>query len=247
MAPAAAILALAVGQELALAADLLDAHRFPALRTILGEFVAQIASGAIRAPLERTLLTWISSLIIAFLIAIALGIPIGRSRNFRALTAPLIEFLRPIPSTALIPLVILAIGANIQGALTLVVFATVWQVLPMIIRGSATVDLMALDTARVFGLSDWQRLKWVILPSMEPYLLTGLRIGTTISLLVLISMELFVGVTGIGRVIAISYAGANMPVMYTYIIIAGLLGATANLILIRIVRLRSRALKGAPQ
>jgi ABC-type nitrate/sulfonate/bicarbonate transport system permease component len=244
LVPVATLALLVTAQEAATRHGLIDGDRFPLPSAVLATLSSLIADRSIWVPLASTLSSWSIAVLIAFAGALVLGTLIGLNRYLLALTAPVIEFLRPVPATALIPLAILTLGANATGAIALTVFGAIWQILPLVVRGVRTVDPVSRDTARVFGLSPWQQTKWLVVPAMEPYLLTGLRIGATTALLLLISVELLAGVVGVGREIAIAYAGANLPLMYAYILVAGTLGCVLNLLTSRLIDLRAAALRG---
>jgi ABC-type nitrate/sulfonate/bicarbonate transport system permease component len=234
-------------QDLAARFGLINPAKFPPFGDVLGVLFSDVVDGRMTAPVMTTVVTWFASLAISFLMALTIGVVIGTSRTMRGLLAPIIEFLRPIPSTALVPLVVLAVGANFEGALFLTTFGTLWQLLPMVVRSTSNIDPVSSDVARVFALTPWQRLRWLILPSMEPFLLTALKIGASTALVLLISIELLVGISGIGREISIAYAGGNMRIMYAYVLVAALLGLALNLGLARFVAYRSALVRGSAQ
>ena len=80
---------------------------------------------------------------------------IGAVPVLRAATASTIEFLRPIPSVALIPLVVVLLGTGMASTLVLVVYASFWQVLVQVLYGVADVDPVARDTAGRYRLGRW--------------------------------------------------------------------------------------------
>ncbi|MBO3746609.1 hypothetical protein J5X84_11080 [Streptosporangiaceae bacterium NEAU-GS5] len=94
-------------------------------------------------------------LALAMAAGIVVGVVIGMVPFLRSLTASTIEFLRPIPSVALIPLVVLLYGTRPQSALILVVYASFWQVLIQVLYGVADVDPIVRDTARSYRFSRW--------------------------------------------------------------------------------------------
>lgn len=244
MVPACTLAGVTILQECLTRSGLIDPARFPPIGSVLSALADEAASGRLWTPLIDTGLNWLVSLILAFSLALILAVLLNSSALVRDLSAPLIAFLRPMPCTALIPLVILSLGASARGSIFLTTFGAVWQMLPVLARAVGKVDEVALDTARVFGLTKFQVLRWLTLRALEPYMLTALRIGATASLVLLISMELLTGASGIGRVISVTYAGSNLKVMYAYVLLSGVLGIAANLLLGRLVARRSRHLDG---
>lgn len=238
-APLLTLLVLAGVQEGLARSGLINARKFPPVSQVLEALLAEISQGRLWSPLAQTLGTWALAVLISFALALLLGIGLGSHRVIRAATTPIIEFIRPVPSTALIPLVVLTLGSGVQGALFLTCFGTVWQILPSIFRGLGQVEAVADDTARAFSFSRWQRLRWLVVPSMLPFLWTALRLGAAAALVLLISMELLAGINGIGHEIANAYAGANTPTLYAYILVAALIGGVVNLLLTAYVKRRT--------
>ena len=121
---------------------------------------------------------------------------IGSSRLLYRALRGVIEFLRPIPSVALIPLAILIYGTGLQSKVFLAAFASFWQLLVATLYGVQDVDPVATDTARSFGLGRIQRLFRVTLPSAVPYIATGIRIASAVSLILTVTAELVIGSAG---------------------------------------------------
>jgi len=188
----------------------------------------ELGTADLWAAVASTLQGWALGLGIASAIAIPLGIAIGSSGLlYRALRA-MIEFLRPIPSVALIPLAVLIYGSGLESKVFLVVFASVWPLLMQTLYGVRDTDPVATDTARSFGLSRVQRLYAVTLPSAVPYIATGLRIASAIALILAVTAELVIGSSGLGREIELARQGGAPELMYALIIAIGLLGWLLN-------------------
>ena len=126
---------------------------------------------------------WAIGLAIAAAAAIVLGIVIGSSDVLRRGTHSTIEFLRPIPSVALIPLAVLVFGTSLRSTLLLVVYAAFWQVLIQVLYGVGDVDPVASDTAKSYGLGRVARVRYLVWPTALPYVMTGLRLGAAVALI----------------------------------------------------------------
>jgi ABC-type nitrate/sulfonate/bicarbonate transport system permease component len=203
--------------------------KFPPATRVLLELSKLAGTGQLFAPLVQTLTNWAVSVILALGVGLIAGSLIGLNRSVERATHAVIEFVRPVPSTALIPLVILALGANAEGARFLTFFGTVWQVLPVIVYAVGTTDPVALDVARAYGLDRWQVIRSVRLPSMWPAIKTAIRIAASAALVLLVSMEYLAGIDGIGKEVSIAYSGANYVRMYAFITIAVLLGVVPTI------------------
>ncbi|HEY0297508.1 MAG TPA: ABC transporter permease subunit [Bordetella sp.] len=242
--PLGVLAAVAVLQEGLTRSGVVNPVRFPPMSSVVSTLFDEAASGRLWAPLAGTGANWLASLALSFLVALALAVALNALPLVHALMAPVIAFLRPMPCTALIPLVILSLGATAQGMVFLTTFGTVWQMLPVLARAVGRVDDVARDTARVFGFTPLQVLRWLTLRALEPHILTALRIGATASLTLLISMELLTGASGVGRIISLAYAGSNLKLMYAYVLLSGLLGIVVNLASRQVLAHRLRYLEG---
>jgi len=229
--------------ELVTRADLLPQREFPPPSIWLQVLLQQLPEPSFWSDVLLTLAGWGIGLALAGLIAVPAGILIGSSRlAYRMLRAP-IEFLRPIPSVALIPLAVLVFGTRLQNKVFLVTFACLWPLLFQAIYGVQDVDPVAVDTARGFGFSRLRRLLLVVLPASTPYLATGLRIASSVALILAVTSELVVGVPGLGRTINVAASSGDFALMYALIAVAGILGLTLNWAFSRV---EARALRWHP-
>jgi ABC-type nitrate/sulfonate/bicarbonate transport system permease component len=223
------VLVVMVVLELVARFELLPARWFPPVTVVFSALVELLPTGALWIEVGRTLQGWGGGLGIATLLAVPLGMLIGSVEVvYRALRV-VIEFLRPIPSVALIPAAVLIFG--ITGAsmkIFLVAFAAFWPILFQAIYGVQDVSPGVKVTARAYGLGPFSRFVRVILPSTLAYVATGLRISSAIALILAVTAELVVGVPGLGRAIAAAHTAAQVPTMYALIVVTGTLGWLLN-------------------
>jgi ABC-type nitrate/sulfonate/bicarbonate transport system permease component len=215
---------------------LLPRDHFPPISETLATLAEQLGEGSFWEAVANTLQGWALGLGIAAALAIPIGIVIGSSDLLYRALRGLIEFLRPIPSVALIPLAILIYGTGLKSKVFLAAFASFWQLLVATLYGVQDVDPVATDTARSFGFSRAQRLFRVTLPSAVPYIATGLRIASAVSLILTVTAELVIGSAGLGRSINVARSGGNVELMYALIIATGVLGVLLNTIFVRAER-----------
>jgi len=182
-----------------------------------------------RAVLD-TVEGWAYGLAIAVGAGVVLGLLIGNIEVLRKATASTIEFLRPIPSVALVPLAVLVYGTGLESKLLLVVYASFWPVLLQMLHGVQDVDPVASETARSYQLTPWARLRHLIWPTALPYLVTGIRLSASVALVLAISAELLIGSPGLGSEIALAQASNAVPTMYALVIVTGALGVLVNIL-----------------
>jgi ABC-type nitrate/sulfonate/bicarbonate transport system permease component len=178
-----------------------------------------------------TVRTWAIGFAIALVAGVGLGLLLGSIEVLRRLTASTVEFLRPVPSVALIPLAVLVFGIrDISSTVLLVVYASFWQVLVQVVYGVHDVDPVARETARSYQLGPAARLRWLVWPTALPYVMTGLRLGAAVALILAVTGELVIGGgIGLGAAIANAQSSGAVPEVYALVIVTGLLGVLVNL------------------
>jgi NitT/TauT family transport system permease protein len=214
--------------ELVRALSLLPQDYVPSVATILSAVVENLDNGLLAATGE-TLKAWGFGMLITIAIGIAFGIAIGLSRWADAASRVVVEFLRPVPSVALIPVAVIIFGIGLRMQLLLIVFACVWPVLFNVRYGVQSVDRLLLDTARVSGLARRDVVRRVVFPAALPATFTGIRIASSIALVLAVSSEMVSGSPGLGKLIVDADAAANVELSYAGVFVTGVLGLLLNL------------------
>jgi len=148
----------------------------------------------------------------------------------------IVEFLRPVPSVAMIPLAILFFGLGATMRISVISYAAFWPLLINTIYGVRAIDPLALDVARNFGITGREVLWRVTLPSALSSIATGFRISATIALVVTITTELIAGNSGIGFFISQMEQANRLPSMYAAIFLTGVIGYLLNTLYIALER-----------
>lgn len=180
---------------------------------------------------------------IAVAVAVPLGILMGTSQRLRAALNPTVQFLRPVPGVALVPAAILLWGPTPSSDVFLVAFGCIWPMLVQTLLGVLGVPRTAIMTARIFGLSLPERVRWVLVPAALPFVATGVQIATTLALIIAISVELIVGSPGLGATIREAQDALNLDDMYALILGAGAAGLGVHLL---VDAVESRVLRWQP-
>jgi len=209
---------------------IVDSRFLPPFSEMAGKLAEQLTLAEFWVALGQTSRGWALGLAVAMIAGVVAGVLIGSIPVLRALTASTIEFLRPIPSVALIPLVVLIYGSRPQSALILVVYAAFWQVLVQVLYGVADVDPVVRDTARSYRFSRWAVIRTVIWPTAMPYVVTGFRLAAAVALILEITAELIIGVPGLGRSIGVAQSSGAVAETYALVIVVGLLGVAVNVV-----------------
>lgn len=166
---------------------LINERFLPPASEVVAALVVDFGLTAFWVAVGETMKAWFLGLLIAVAAAVLLGFIIGSSGFLRKATNSTIEFLRPIPSVALIPLAVLLFGVKIESSLLLIVYASFWQVLIQVLYGVADVDMVANNTAKTYGLGRMARIRYVVFPTALPYLMTGVRLAAAVALVLAIT------------------------------------------------------------
>ena len=184
---------------------------------------------------------------IGFLGAIALGVPIGllmaRSQTIFRIVDPYLQFIRPVPPLAYIPLLVVWFGIGELPKILLILFGTI----PVIIIGTTSgvrgTPPLRLAVARTLGASEAQIFRHVILPSALPEIFTAARVGIGVAWTCLVAAELIAADEGLGWLVQYAGEALQVAVVIAGIIVIGVLGYGMELI-IRVVERKAVPWRG---
>ncbi|MFC4911725.1 ABC transporter permease [Actinomadura gamaensis] len=215
-------------------AHLASEDDFPPASKVLGRAVELAGDhDFVFVQLKATLEAWGYGMLLAVLIAVPLGLLFGTVPIANTAARAIVEFLRPIPSVALIPLVGLILGAGLEMKVTLIVYAAVWPLLFNTLYGLRDVDPLAKETLRAFGFGPLAVLWRAVLPAAAPFIYTGVRLAASIALILAVGTEVLSGFgEGLGNFIgdAANALGGTRDVL-AGTVWAGSLGLLANVLL----------------
>ncbi|PRW62928.1 ABC transporter permease [Actinopolyspora mortivallis] len=205
-------------------------YYLPPPSLVLTELARLLGQGDFLLDVLATVLSWVISLGICALVAIPAGLLLGSVPLLRTAVTALIEFLRPVPSVALIPLVVVISAGSPAGKIFLACYAAVWPLLFNTIYAVGQVDEQLLESARAFRVSRAQRLLRIKIPHVVPFVFTGLRLAASTALIVLVSVEMLNPSTGgIGSFIYVASSGAGrMDQVLAGTLVAGVFGYLIN-------------------
>ncbi|WP_345627246.1 ABC transporter permease [Rugosimonospora acidiphila] len=170
---------------------------------------------------------------VATVAGVLLGLALGRSRRVFAYLDPLLQFLRVIPPPTLVPVFIVLLHLGTPMQVTSIAFSVVWPILLNTADGARSIDLVQLDTARVFRLSAATRLRKIIIPAAMPKVFAGLRLSLTLSLILMVFSELLPGTAnGIGFELTDAQSRSDLRTVWAAIVLLGILGYLLNALLL---------------
>lgn len=190
-------------------------------------FLTANATGNIVPSVERILM----GLAISVVIAVPLGITLGRSPVITGFLDPLLQFARAIPVVTAAPVFLALFSLGTQMEVATIVAGTVWPLLLNTIDGARSVDPLHLQTAAAFRLSAGERLTRVIIPSALPKIFTGLRLSVSLSLILMVFSELIGSSDGIGYEMLNASNAFDLPEFWATLALLAILGYLMNAIL----------------
>ncbi|MBN9746842.1 MULTISPECIES: ABC transporter permease [Amycolatopsis] len=216
--------------EAVVRAGLIDQNDLPPPTVVFARIGELFGDVEFVRDVVASVLAWLIALLISIAIAVPAGLLLGSVRWLRDATKAIVEFLRPIPSVALIPLVLIVVGGGPEAKITLAVYAAVWPILFNTIYALAEIDPLLLETARTYGTPRSRVLTSVALPHAAPFVFTGIRLSAAISLILVISTEFLAGAKlGIGQFVLEASSGpGRMDLVLAGTVVAGLLGFLVN-------------------
>ncbi|WP_116950365.1 ABC transporter permease [Jiangella endophytica] len=207
----------------------------------LGDIVPE-AGGLLTDPefwtaTGRTLAVSAIGLVIAAVAGIAIGFGIGSVPWLLKVTSSTLDFLRPVPSIVLIPVLVLVLDVA-EITVLLVAVSCFWIVLFQVLYGLRDVDPVAVETARSFRLGRAARTVHVVWPTVLPYLATAFRLMVSVALALALTGGLVMGAAGLGELIWASQEAGEVAAMYALVLLTGAIG----IVLDTLARLAERRL-----
>ncbi|MDA3857202.1 MAG: ABC transporter permease subunit [Roseovarius sp.] len=158
------------------------------------------------------------------LVGIPLGYAMGLSDWFRGWFDPIVEFRRPVPPLALIPLVIIWAGIGESGKIILLFLAALWIMTISARAGVSGVAISKVHAAYALGASKWQLMRYVIMPNSLPEIFTGARVAMGVCWGTVVAAELVAAEKGAGMMIMVASRFQLTDIVIMGIILIGIIG-----------------------
>jgi ABC-type nitrate/sulfonate/bicarbonate transport system permease component len=185
-------------------------------------------AGRLYPALMATATSLLLGMAIAIVVGAVLGLLIGIFARFARAIGPLLEFLRAIPPPAIVPVAILFMGYDENMKLTVVVLAAIWPILLNTASAAERVHPLLLDVASTFRLSAFDRVWRIILPSVVPAILLGIRVALPLAIVVTLLVEILTSIEGVGALMIAAQRNFQSPQVYGLLVVIGLFGFLVN-------------------
>lgn len=170
-----------------------------------------------------------------FLVATVIGIPLGiamaRITWVYNAVDPLVEFFRPVPPLAYIPLLVVWFGIGETPKIVLIAVGTAPIIIINAMSGVRATPPVRLRVAQCLGATRWQMFRCVILPSALPEIFTGLRVANGVAWTCLVAAELIAAQSGLGWLVQSAGQALRVSIVIAGIILIGILGYATELVI----------------
>jgi len=222
--------------ELAPRLGFVDPAFLPPVSQVLATGWKLLVNGQLPQHFASSLGRSVAGFALATVIAIPLGLAIGRYRLFAQAVNPLLEMFRNTAALALLPVFILFLGIGETSKVAIVFYGCFWPILLNTITAVVTVDPLLIKSARTMGLSPVRLFRKVILPASVPTIFVGVRLAGAVSVLILIAAEMVGAKSGLGYLIIYSQYNFQVPEMFLGIVCITLVGLLINFLLVALER-----------
>lgn len=211
----------------------IDPLFLPSPQAVARKFWQVSSTGFMDATLQQHLAASLQRIVLALLAAmltaIPLGIWIGLSRVARAVFDPLIELYRPVPPLAYLPLIVIWFGIGEFSKVLLIYLAIFAPIVIGTASGVRQVQPVRLRAAQTLGASRWQLIRFVVLPSALPEIVTSIRIGLGTGWSTLVAAELVAATQGLGFMVQSAAQFLVTDIVVMGIVVIALIACTLEL------------------
>lgn len=210
--------------EAASRGGLLDARFFPPPSHVLVAFTQGLATAELWGHIGITLSRIVVGFLVGAIPAVALGLAMGLSAVVRAIVQPIVDATFPIPKLAILPLFILIFGLGEMSKYMVLAVAVFFIVLVNTAAGVLAIDRTQLEVGASFKASRTMMFLDIALPGALPFILSGLKLGMNVALLVIVAVEFTGAESGVGYLIWNSWQVFKVEEMYVGLVVTALFG-----------------------
>jgi NitT/TauT family transport system permease protein len=195
---------------------------------VAAALVGAFQDGSILIATRDTLVPAFAGLSIGGAIGLAFGIALGIFHVFDRLMEVTIEAIRPIPSIALLPIALIALGFGYRMEIVIVGFACIWPILVLSRAAVGGIEPRLMEVSRALRLSPADRVRKIIIPAALPRIFLAFRLAAGIALIVAVTVEIAINPIGLGAAIMTAQQALRPELMLAYLLWIGIVGYLLN-------------------
>ena len=191
---------------------------------VFGRLVTLTADGSLPMALLGAMQHMVAGYLLAVIVAVPVGIVVGRSRTVATAVEPILNALYAIPPVALVPFFIIWFGLYFEGRVALVFAMCFFEILVNVLQGVRDIDRGLLDAARSLETRGLALYRKVVIPAASPFIFTGLRVGIGRAVNAMITAELFFAAVNLGKILKASGNAFDTTTLFAVILVVSLFG-----------------------
>jgi ABC-type nitrate/sulfonate/bicarbonate transport system permease component len=200
------VLVILLAWEMAVRLDWISSFQFPPPSRLAQTFSNLLTVGFPRGVtawihIQATVLRILQGYVLATLLAIPIGLIIGRSRLMDIAISPVITFARSVATISLLPLAVAWFGVGEVTRVFLITYGCFWIILTNVIAGVKQVDIDYIRAAQTLATDSKQMFYRVILPASLPRIFSGMKVALGMAFLVIVAVEMIGTIEGLGALI----------------------------------------------
>jgi ABC-type nitrate/sulfonate/bicarbonate transport system permease component len=195
---------------------------------IAAALAAAFGDGSVLIATRDTLISAFTGLLIGGAVGLAFGIALGIFHIFDRLMEVTIEAVRPIPSIALLPIALIALGFGYRMEIVIVAFACIWPILILSRAAVGGIEPRLIEVSRALRLSPVDRVRKIIIPAALPRIFLAFRLAAGIALIVAVTVEIAINPIGLGAAIMTAQQALRPDLMLAYLLWIGIVGYLLN-------------------
>ncbi len=199
---------------------------------VFDAFLAALGDGSLFVATRDTLISAFGGLIVGAGLGLAFGLALGSLRTLDRLLELALELLRPIPSVAVIPIALVALGFGYSLEIAIVSVACFWPLLILSRAAVRGVEPRLIEVARALRLSPLQETLKIVAPAALPRIFVAFRLAAGISLVVAVTVEIAVNPQGLGYETMTAGQALRPALMLAYLVLIGVVGYALNVALV---------------
>ena len=217
--------------ELSARLGLIDTRFFPAPITILHTLIGLMDSGVLWINTWASLQRLFWGFLLGGIPALVLGVVMGLSWPVRAAIDPLIAATYPIPKSAILPLILLIFGLGEASKIVMVAIGMFYPICINAVAGVLEINKIYLDVGKNFQAGRWQTFRTIALPGALPFIMSGIKLGVGMGLILIAIAEMIGAKSGLGYMIWNAWEILSVDTMYVGLIMIAVIGYLFSLIL----------------
>jgi sulfonate transport system permease protein len=202
---------------------------FPPLSEIASTFQEDWLFARVGSDLVPSILRFLTGFLVAAALGVIFGTLIGLSATLKRFADPIVHFLRSVPPPALLPLALLFFGITSTMNIAIIVIGAIWPTLLNTADGVRSADPQVTAMSRSYRLSEWERLRYVVLPGAAPQIFAGLRVTLQLSIVLIVVSEMVGAINGVGFYVLNAQQSFAIRETWAGTIVLGLLGYLATM------------------